>query len=95
LIFTSAGIETKFLPESELPGFAKPEVAEVADEDDEIKKALEESKKAVSFPEEIIRNLMKLGASREDVVAALTESNGDQNMAQVKLLAKLLQSPKK
>ena len=38
---------------------------------------------------------MKLGASREDVVAALTESNGDQNMAQVKLLAKLLQSPKK
>lgn len=105
LIFTSAGIETKFLPESELPGFAKPEVVEeTADEDDEMKKALEESKKsaqagttssAANFPEETITNLMKLGANREDVIAALKEANGDQNMAQVKLLAKLLQSPSK
>lgn len=93
------------MPESELPGFAKPEIAEATpDEDDEMKKALEESKKssqagtsssAASFPEETVSNLMKLGANREDVLAALKEANGDQNMAQVKLLAKLLQSPSK
>lgn len=40
LVFGSADIETKFLPESELPGFARP-----GNEEDDVTNAIEESKK--------------------------------------------------
>jgi hypothetical protein len=43
----------------------------------------------------MISNLSSLGASRADVIDALNSSNGDENSAKIKLLAKMLQSPKK
>lgn len=113
LIFSSANIETKFLPESELPGFARPGNDQEPSQDqemDDVSKAIEESKKTASapstskssvegsssdFPESVVSALLKLGASRPDVIDALKECNGDQNQAQIKLLAKLLKSPSK
>ena len=50
---------------------------------------------AVDYPEASITNLMKLGATRSDVLDALKASNGDESQAQIKLLAKMLQSPGK
>jgi DNA damage-inducible protein 1 len=100
LIFGSANIETKFLPESELPGHARPGNEEI----DDVTAAIEESKKTPAttsastsseFQEAVITNLMNMGASRSDVIEALKLSNGDQSQAQIKLLAKMLQSPSK
>ena len=48
-----------------------------------------------SYPEAVINNLLKLGATRADVLEALNTSNGDENSAKIKLLARMLQSPKK
>ncbi len=100
LIFGSANIETKFLPESELPRHARPGNEEI----DDVTTAIEESKKtpettlvsnSSEFSEEVISNLMKSGASRSDVIDALKFSNGNQVQAQIKLLAKMLQTPSK
>lgn len=100
LVFSSAGIETKFLPESELPKFARPGNE---DNDSEMTTAIEESKKTageaspteetINFPESVISGLMQLGATRADVIEALKASNGDENAAKIKLLATFLKSP--
>lgn len=41
-----------------------------------------------SFPEQLIQKLVNLGYSRPDVIAALTEANGDEAKAQMILFAK-------
>ena len=43
-----------------------------------------------SFPEPLINRLMKFGSSRQDVIAALTEANGEEAKAQMILFAKSL-----
>ena len=47
------------------------------------------------YPEATISNLMKMGFSREVVIETLNTCNGDQNSAQIILLAKSIQVPVK
>jgi len=112
LIFKSANIETKFLPESDLPMFARlNHGGEEMDVGTDSKATPRQEKQAAkrssstspsrqagsdkSYPEAVINNLLKLGATRADVLEALNTSNGDENSAKIKLLARMLQSPKK
>ena len=47
------------------------------------------------YSESTIDSLVKRGYTRQDVISALNETDGDVNMAQVKLLAKSFQVPSK
>ncbi|CAF0933577.1 unnamed protein product [Brachionus calyciflorus] len=89
LVIKSANVETRFLPESELPAHAR---LNFQDPSEDIK--MEEAKSGPSsHSETVVTNLTKLGYSRADVIEALNSSNGDENLAKVKLLAKSLQPP--
>lgn len=103
----SANIETKFLPESELPYFARLNFQETEEVKMESESAASssaqketgsndttsDSKLPTNVSEGAIANLCKLGFTRTDVVEALSSSNGDENQAKVFLIAKSLRGP--
>lgn len=90
LVIKSANIETKFLPESELPPSARLNFQDSAED-----KKIVEEKLHSSHPESSINNLVNLGYSRNEAIEALNSSNGNEDLAKVKLLAKSLQHPRK
>lgn len=90
LVIKSANIETKFLPESELPSSARLNFQDSAED----LKMVEENPNS-SHSESVIDNLVKLGYSRNEAIEALNLSNGNEDLAKVKLLAKSLQNPRK
>jgi DNA damage-inducible protein 1 len=105
LVIKSADVETPFLPESELPHFARLNSYESMEEDritETIKTSVQTSQPSTSQsasnnnqPEENIRQLMNLGYSRAESVDALTACGGDVSMAKIRLITKSLQVPGK
>lgn len=103
LVIKSANIETKFLPESELPYFARLNQSEQIDEPE--LKTIEStngnnkattsstSKLPTNISESAVNNLCKLGFDRKDVIEALSSTNGDENGAKVILIAKSFKAP--
>jgi len=101
----TTGTETPFLPENELPDCGRlttsSEQNVTKNEEKEIRKALDESKKmqqssssssisSHSFKETDIIELIKLGFSREQVIQELKRFNGNKNEAMASLFAKIL-----
>lgn len=93
LVIKSANVETRFLSESELPSHARLNFQDTA-EDIKMAEEPKASSSNTSHSESAITNLTKLGFSRSDAIEALNSSNGNEDLAKIKLLAKSLQSPK-
>ena len=130
LVFKSADIETKFLPESELPASARLNSNEESPSSPPQATSstgklhfqmsythnsnysysiqyvfvqaststgstvpASSSSGSQTFSEKTIENLVKLGFSRADVIDALRTSDGDENSAKIKLIAKSLTFP--
>jgi DNA damage-inducible protein 1 len=106
LIFKSANIETKFLPENELPSFARGNHVEAADDEvmydnqgNPMTSSASKTEKAktelpANVTEASVQNLVKMGFKRDAVIEALGKSNGDESNATIALLASSLSSPK-
>jgi hypothetical protein len=102
-VIKSADVETRFLPESELPNFARLNSHEPMEEEqlsETIRTSAQTSQPTTSqstmshkHPDEKIRELMNLGYSQDDSVDALNACAGDVNMAKIRLISKSLQLP--
>jgi Holliday junction resolvasome RuvABC DNA-binding subunit len=97
------------LSESELPEFARPVMSEedmLLMQDDSSKgapattstnqstsKSPQRPTTSTNFPDDVVKRLVELGFKRNDVINALTESNGDETTATIKLFANSLKTP--
>jgi DNA damage-inducible protein 1 len=108
LVIGTTGTETRFLSESEIPEHAKNSRNPAEEGDAELAEAMSRSvtetsanptpqtsgPSASSHPEPVVKELMNLGFSREQVLHELNRFNGNRDEAVAALLAKSLVFPR-
>lgn len=93
LVINSANVETRFLPESELPAHARLNSVDEQELNQELASTSAQHTATSPQNEEKIQILCKLGYERNKVIDALNACNGNVDLAKMQLIAQSLMTP--